>query len=230
MSETIETFSEREEVEMLLPWYVARTLDAGDVARVERYIADHPDMQMQLDLVRDEQAEATLSNEMLGMPAPDGLARLRQSIAAEMPASAKLAVAGQSIWDEFKSLFSAPTPRGVQWAGMAAALLLLLQAGVIGGMMTSSSPSGGGSTFEVAGGPKNTSGTVVVRFASGATASAIADILADIDGQIIAGPKAGGLFTVRVAAGDGGKVDLKAAIAKLKAAKGVVALILGGKS
>ena len=34
----------REDIELLLPWYVNGTLDAADVAKVEDYLARHPDM------------------------------------------------------------------------------------------------------------------------------------------------------------------------------------------
>ena len=43
---------EREEIEMLLPWYVTGRLDRADRARVEGYLARHPDVAAQLDLVR----------------------------------------------------------------------------------------------------------------------------------------------------------------------------------
>ncbi len=227
MSETSETFSEREDIEMMLPWYVAGTLEADEVARVERYLAAHPDMEMQLDLIRSEQNEAALANEMLGMPAPGGLERLRASIAADAPASARLAAAGSSVWSELKSLFSAPTPRAVQWAGMAAALVLMLQAGVIGGLMTSQPTPGKGNTYEVAGGQQTKGLKLVVRFAPAATSAQIADALAAVDGQIIAGPKPGGLFEVRIADPEEGKPDKTAIIAKLKS-DGIVTLVLGG--
>ena len=44
MTDTIEKFSEREEIEMLLPWYESGTLDPADFKRVERYLAAHPEI------------------------------------------------------------------------------------------------------------------------------------------------------------------------------------------
>ena len=55
--------SEREEIEALLPWFVRGTLAAGDRARVDSYLARHPDMRLQLDLVREEMDESVAANE-----------------------------------------------------------------------------------------------------------------------------------------------------------------------
>jgi hypothetical protein len=227
MSETSETYTEREQIEMLLPWYVAGTLEAGDTARVERYLATHPEMAAQLELIREERSETGLANEMRGMPAPGGLERLRASIAREAPAGTKLAHAGRGLWQELKALFVNPTPRAVQWAAMAAAVVLMLQAGVIGGLMTSGPRSGTG-TFEVAGGPQAEGIKLLVRFAPTATATAIANVLSSVDAQIVAGPKPGGFFEIRVARSADGKSDKAAVAEKLKAAPNVVSMVLGG--
>src|SRR5262249_56354239 len=54
MSEERTSFSERDAIELLLPWYVGGTLDATDRRRVERYLAQHPEIRHQLDLIREE--------------------------------------------------------------------------------------------------------------------------------------------------------------------------------
>ena len=65
MTETERAFSEREQIEMLLPWYVGGSLDATDRDRVERYLAHHPDLRRQLDLIRQERRETIQANEAL---------------------------------------------------------------------------------------------------------------------------------------------------------------------
>lgn len=227
MTETMETFSEREEIEMLLPWYVSGKLDRADFERVERYLGDHPDMRKQLDLIGDEQHQTITANETLGAPAPGALDRLRAAIAAETPEPSRLAQAGQSLWQELKSLLSNPTPRAVQWAGAAAALVLIAQAGIIGSLITPA--TGPGTTFTTASGPQSDvkAGTVVlVRFAPGATSSAMAKLLASVEGQIVAGPKPGGLYEVRVSSEKLSKADRDAIITKLKADSKVVTMVL----
>ena len=63
MTETQEKFSEREEIEILLPWYVTGRLDAAETARVAAYIERHPDVRSQLGLVREEQTATVAGNE-----------------------------------------------------------------------------------------------------------------------------------------------------------------------
>ena len=65
---------------MLLPWYVTGRLDRADAARVESYLARHPQIAAQLDLIRAEREETVMANEALGVAvgrcarSPDGLA------------------------------------------------------------------------------------------------------------------------------------------------------------
>ena len=68
MSDTKETFSEREEIEMLLPWFVTGRLDAADKAKVEAFLAREPAMRRQLDLIREEQGETIAANEAVALP------------------------------------------------------------------------------------------------------------------------------------------------------------------
>lgn len=227
MTETMETFSEREEIEMLLPWYVSGKLDRADFERVEAYLSAHPEMRMQLDLIGDEQHQTITANETLGAPSPGALDRLRAAIAAETPEPSMLAQAGQSLWQELRSILSSPTPRAVQWAGAAAALVLIAQAGIIGSLITPA--SGPGTTFTTASGPQADAKTgtfVLVRFAPEATSAELAKLLASVKGQIVAGPKPGGLFEVKVSAEKLSNKDRDEIIAKLKSNSKIVTMVL----
>lgn len=226
MSETIENFSEREEIEMLLPWYLSGQLEAADHDRVERYLTAHPEMRAQLELVDDERGETILANEMLGAPSPGAIDRLRAQIAAETPEPSRLAMAGQSLWQEMKGLFSAPTPRAVQWAGAAAALVLVAQAGVIGSLMSPATDPGTG--YQTASGPQaGIAGTrVLVRFAPTATAAEMATALAAVKGEIVGGPKPGAMFEVRISKQKLSDADRDAIIARLKADNKIITMVL----
>ena len=80
MSDDTTAAAEREEIEMLLPWYVSGRLDADDRARVERHLARDASLRLQLDLIGAERQEAIAANEALrdaiGRRArpPDGVA------------------------------------------------------------------------------------------------------------------------------------------------------------
>ena len=81
MSEQTTEEIEREEIEMLLPWYVTGKLDRTDAARVESYLARHPRLAAQLDLIRAERDETVLANEALGRPSALGLPAGCQAVA-----------------------------------------------------------------------------------------------------------------------------------------------------
>ena len=87
MSEQTAEEIEREEIEMLLPWYATGRLDRADRAKVESYLARHPQMSAQLDLIRAEREQTVLANEALGSPSADARDRLMASLPAARPAS-----------------------------------------------------------------------------------------------------------------------------------------------
>ena len=201
--------SEREEIEALLPWFVRGTLAAGDRARVESYLARHPDMRFQLDLVREEMDETVAANEAVAAAPAGALSRLMASVEAERTTTARsvMGVVGEraqagarSVWSQLGDLFTMPTPAAVRWAGAAAALVIVLQAVALGSLVGGRAPARTG--YETASGPGGTSvaaGTrVLVIFKPTATAGAIASFLGDIGAEVVAGPKPGGAFIVRV--------------------------------
>jgi anti-sigma factor RsiW len=246
MIETRETFTEREEIEMLLPWFVAGTLDVADQERVERYLAAHPEMNAQLELVRDEQGETIVTNEALGGAPAGALDKLREAIAAE-PRRLTAAAVRRGLWTELSRLFSAPTPRAVQWAGAAAVVVMLLQGLVIGGALVKlSGRSGEGSEqiakrsltapqvaekraparFRTASGGVTHGTRVLVRFVPGLSIEKAAQFLQTQRAQIVAGPKPGGFFEIRISAEKLSQTEREAAIAKLEAASDTISQVL----
>ena len=59
---------ERHEIESLLPWHAAGTLDRCDAECVERALAEDSELARRYELVREELAETIRVNEMLGTP------------------------------------------------------------------------------------------------------------------------------------------------------------------
>src|SRR5262245_29534379 len=76
---------EREEIEMLLPWYVTGRLDPGEAAKVDAYLAAHPDVAGQLQLVRSEREETAAANEAVGTPPMPMTAQVMAAMAAGSP-------------------------------------------------------------------------------------------------------------------------------------------------
>ena len=59
---------EGHEIESLLPWHAAGTLDRCDAECVERALAEDSELARRYELVREELAETIRVNEMLGAP------------------------------------------------------------------------------------------------------------------------------------------------------------------
>lgn len=190
MSEDLKPMSEREEIELLLPWYATGRLDRADKDRVERYLAGHPDMRRQLELIGDEQTGATLVNEAVKTPRSMTVDR----ILAE--ATRGSAVAGASWLARLRSLFTMPDAGPLRFAAAAAALVIVVQGVAIGTLV---GRSGDAAYHTASGGGAAADGSfAIVRFADGASMKAIGDALSGLGMTITDGPKPGGLFTVRI--------------------------------
>ena len=74
---------ERHEIESLLPWHAAGTLDRRDIERVERALAEDSELAQCYELIREELAETIHLNEMLGAPSARAMEKLFAAIDAE---------------------------------------------------------------------------------------------------------------------------------------------------
>ena len=82
------------------------------------------------------------------------------------------------------------------------------------------------STYATASGEEGSGFTVIVRFAPTATTASIAEALNPLSGQIVAGPKPGGMFEVKFALEKDNPEAREDIIGKLKANKNSVLLVL----
>jgi hypothetical protein len=74
---------ERHEIESLLPWHAAGTLDRSDAERVEQALAEDGELAQRYELVREELAETIRLNETLGAPSARAMEKLFAAIDAE---------------------------------------------------------------------------------------------------------------------------------------------------
>src|SRR5262249_33026290 len=113
--------AEIEEIEALLPWHAAGTLDAEEAERVEAALARDPELARQFELVREEFAETIHLNETLGAPSVRAMERLMAGIDAELAAAPK---PRESVISTFSSWLSAQfalrSPRTLAWSAGAA--------------------------------------------------------------------------------------------------------------
>ena len=190
---------EPSEIEMLLPWYAAGTLNARDARLVEEALAVDPELAKQYAVIREEYTETIDLNESLGAPSARAMQKLFAAIDAE-PApqpSASLNLAAR-----VSGFFASLSPRTLAWSASLGALALLLQAGVIGAVLMKNQTA----TYQTASLSMNepitrdlAAGTpprALVRFTPDARVADITALLDSYQASIIEGAK-GGLFRLQ---------------------------------
>jgi hypothetical protein len=209
---------ELQDVELLLPFYATGRLTPSDLARVEQYIGEHPDL---LQLVSEEQEAVVAGNEAIAARRAHNFAW----VAARISTTGDQSVSrGTGVLDAIRRFFEVPSAQSVRWASAAAAVLILLQAAAIGMLAVTkysnefATASGGSASREP--------GTfATIRFADGATAPAIAAVLAGLDMRIVDGPAGGGLFTIRIGPQGMSDADRDRVIASLKGRSDLVVFV-----
>jgi hypothetical protein len=187
-------FAEREpdELEALLPWHAAGTLNPQENRRVEEALARDPALARQYAAIQEECAETVLLNESLGAPSTRALEKLFEAIDAE-PARAA-APTDSGLLGRLGQYFVAMTPRTLAAAAIVGALALMLQAGVIGTVLLKN----GSGSFETASYQTKAAGTpVLVSFAPDARIADINDFLGRYRASIVSGPQAG-MFRIQL--------------------------------
>lgn len=120
---------EPDEIEALLPWYAAGTLNVRDAHRVADALEHDPALKKQYAAIQEEYAETIHLNESLGAPSTRAMQKLFAAIDAE-PARKPSASLKQPT--RFAAFVRSLSPRTLAWSATAGALALVLQAGVIG--------------------------------------------------------------------------------------------------
>jgi anti-sigma factor RsiW len=201
------TAKEREpsEIELLLPWYAAGTLDRRQAQEVEAALASDPELARRYEWVREELGQEALINEAWGEPGARDMAALFAKIDAE---PARRSPAPTNIAARIGEFLAGLSPHTLAWSAAAAALAIVLQAGIIAGVIIKEQSPGG---YETASAPANVLGEgayVLIRFRPEATAADIAVFLQANKLSIVGGPSGGQLYQVRVASTKLPKEDL----------------------
>jgi anti-sigma factor RsiW len=126
------------ELEMLLPWHAAGTLNARDARRIDEALARDPELARQYAAIREEYAETIDLNESLGAPSARAMQKLFAAIDAE---PARRPSASINIATRITAFFASLSPRTLAWSGSLGALALLLQAAVIGAVLVNKQPA-----------------------------------------------------------------------------------------
>jgi hypothetical protein len=188
------------EIELLLPWHAAGTLNARDSRRVDEALARDPELARQYAVIREEYAETIHLNESLGAPSTRAMQKLFAAIDAE-PARHPRGSLGLPLSARISGFFASLSPRTLAWSASLGALALLLQAGLIGAVLVRNQPA----SFQTASLSMNEPVTrtlgveaprALVRFAPNARVADITALLDSYQASIIDGAK-GGLFRLQ---------------------------------
>jgi hypothetical protein len=207
---------EPSEVELLLPWYTAGTLDPAEMRQVEAALANDPELASRYEWARAEFAQETAIGNAAGEPSTADVKTLFAKIDA-LPARQRQN--SFSLGERVAEFLASLSPRTLGWSAMAAALAIVLQAAVLGGIAFHEKTPG---SYESASVPSATPGDgsyVLIRFAPAATAADISKFLTDNNLSIVSGPSGGQLYQVRIAPAKLATDELSRVVTKLQSDK-----------
>jgi hypothetical protein len=217
---------EREEIETLLPWFVTGKLGTADQRRVERYLHEHPEMQRQVALAREENQETVAGAESFGMPSRASFDRLMTQVAAQPRRRAGVLEAVAPFFERIADFITGLSRPQIGAMAAAAALVVAVQAASLVYLATGSSPT---HTYETASGGsdvKADQGTfALVSFRPTATAAEVTAALAELNMQIVAGPRAGGIWRVRLSPEALAQDQAEARLAALRSKNTVIGFV-----
>jgi hypothetical protein len=187
------------EIEMLLPFHAAGTLNARDARRVDEALARDPELARQYAVIREEYAETIHLNESLGAPSARAMQKLFAAIDAE---PARRPSASLNLSARIAGFFAKLSPRTLAWSAGLGALALVLQAGVIGAVLMKTQTA----KYQTASLSMNEPVTralgpeapprALVRFAPDARVADITALLDNYQATIVDGAK-GGMFRLQ---------------------------------
>ena len=211
---------EPSEIEMLLPFHVAGTLNARDARRVDEALARDPALARQYAVIREEYAETIHLNESLGAPSARAMQKLFAAIDGEPARKPSLSL---DLSARIAGFFASLSPRTLAWSASLGGLALLMQAGIIGAVLVknqaASFQTASLSTNEpvtrdlAAGAPPR----ALVRFAPDARVADINALLESYQASIVGG--ANGLFRIQFGNKAMSKDELAGLMSKLRSEK-----------
>jgi hypothetical protein len=209
---------EPSEIELLLPWHAAGTLNPRDSRKVEEALARDPELARQYAVIREEYAGTIDLNESLGAPSVRAMQKLFAAIDAEPTRKPGVSL---NLAARFAGFFASLSPRTLAWSASFGALALVLQAGIIAAVLMNNRPS----TFETASLSLNEPITrditvasvphALVRFAPDARIGDITALLDKYRASIVGGAS-GGMFRLQFANATTSKDEFASLLGRLQ--------------
>ncbi len=214
------------EMEALLPWHAAGTLNDRDTGRVDEALARDPELARQYAVIREEYAETIGLNESLGAPSVRAMQKLFAAIDAEPERKPS---ASLNISAGIARFFARLSPRTLAWSAGLGALALLVQAGVIGAVLMKNQQG----SFQTASLSMNEPITralgpqapprALVRFAPEARVADITALLDNYQASIV--DTRGGLFRLQFGNSAMAKDDVAGLMSRLQGEK-IISLVV----
>jgi hypothetical protein len=161
----------KQDIHENLPWYINRQLSDKEIAEIELQLKDDPTLQREVDFLnalRDQLKQSAQAS-----PGEFGLQRLMRDVQKEQNA--------QPLLKRWKTL------------AVAASLLMVVQTGIMVSMMGTEDNG----IVPLSG--SDYSGAVIqLQFREQATADSIQQLLLSLNGSIIEGPSANGVYRIRL--------------------------------
>jgi anti-sigma factor RsiW len=216
------------DVEALLPWYVAGTASEAQRREVDHALAADPTLRVQIELIGEEMHAARIANEQAGHAPANALVRLMETIEKTSPRSDKTANgrAGMKSPTRFLGGF-------LDWLGrpsvlapfaLAGLLLLLGQAAFIASLLERRDPAHYATAASGANAATGT--TAILAFTADATSAEIDALLVREHLRIVDGPMPGGLYNVQLSNSVLPPAERDAVLAKLRSETKLVRLAL----
>jgi len=211
---------EPSEIEVLLPWHAAGTLNARDARRVDEALASDPALARQYAVIREEYAETIHLNESLGAPSVRAMQKLFAAIDGEPARKPSLSL---DLSARIAGFFASLSPRTLAWSASLGALALLMQAGIIGAVLvknqaasfqTASLSMNEPVTRDIAAGPPP---RALVRFAPDARVADVTALLDSYQASIVGA--ANGLFRIQLGNKAMSKDELAGVMSRLRSEK-----------
>jgi hypothetical protein len=212
-------------IELLLPWHAAGTLNSRDADDVDKALAQDKELARRFAMVREEMTETILLNETLGAPSARAMENLFKAIDKEERKASQWA-SGLRTW--LADLFTPrlQVSRVLVFSASAAALIMVLQSAVIAKMVLAD--RGGGATFETASAPISATRGIdvgsyaLVRFAPQVNIADMTKFLDSRGALIVNGPRPGGMYRVRIARTHLAADELARAVKEFQSASNLV--------
>jgi hypothetical protein len=186
-----------DDIEALLPWYAAGTLDVREMDQVEAALAADAELARRLDLVREEMTETIVLNDTLGAPSARVMEKLFSAIDQERRTMRRPAAGRLAGW---LTATLSPSPRALAFAASAAVILIAAEAGVIAKLALQDQAPPGGVFLPQSLPPTGsieTGAFVKVKFSPQASMADVTGFLAGQNADIVGGPN-DGVYRVRI--------------------------------